>query len=88
MILLFEPDFNQHNKKIGRDMMYTAEELQLLADEQFGSRKGLVAINHGLNKMLTCDILCQLKLAFGLCANDAKSCYDCIVHAFTRIAME
>ena len=56
MILLFEPDFNQHNKKIGRDMMYTAEELQVLADEQFGSQKGLVAIDHGLNKMLTCDI--------------------------------
>ena len=59
-----------------------------MADEQFGSQKGLVAIDHGLNKMLTCDISWQLKLAFGLCTNDAKSCYDHIVHAFTRIAME
>ena len=88
IILLFEPDFNQHNKKIGKDMMYMAEQFQVLADEQFGSRKCLVAIDHGLNKMLTCNISCQLKQPFALCTNDAKSCYDCIIHSFARIAME
>jgi hypothetical protein len=30
-ILLYEADFNQNNKKLGRDMMYTAEDLRAIA---------------------------------------------------------
>ena len=55
-ILLYEPDFNQNNKKLGRDMMYNAEQLKTLAVEQFGSRKALSAVDHALNKVLTFDI--------------------------------
>jgi hypothetical protein len=32
-------------------------------------------------------LLQQLRLAGALCANDAKSCYDCIVHNITILAM-
>ena len=43
-ILLHEANFNQNNKKLGRDMMYTAEQLQMVAKEQYGSRKHKAAI--------------------------------------------
>jgi len=37
IILLFEADFNSNNKWIGRAVMRRAEELSLLAPEQYGS---------------------------------------------------
>jgi hypothetical protein len=43
-ILLYEANFNQNNKKLGRDMMYTAEQLQVVAKGQYGSRKNKAAI--------------------------------------------
>ena len=55
-ILLFEADFNQNNKRLSRTMMYQAEDLQLLANEQFGSRKQHSAIDHCLNKVLMFDL--------------------------------
>ena len=56
-ILLYEADFNQNNKKIGREMMYTAEDLQAIAQEQAGSRKDHTAIDPSLNKRLTYNII-------------------------------
>ena len=38
-ILLLEADFNHLNKKMGRDLMYHAENHHMIAPEQFGSRK-------------------------------------------------
>lgn len=87
-ILLFEADFNHNNKKIGREMMYTAESLAAIAPEQYGSRKKLSAIDHCLNKRLTFDLARQKRRPLGLCANDAKSCYDRIVHSIASIAMQ
>ena len=87
-ILLYEADFNQNNKKFGREMMYTAEDLQAIAPEQFGSRAGLTAIDHSLNKRLTYDIIRQKKRPSAVCLNDAKSCYDRIVHSVASLAMQ
>ena len=42
-ILLYKADFNQNNKKLGREMMYTAEDLKVIAKEQFGSRSANLA---------------------------------------------
>ena len=72
MILLFEADANQNFKKVGRDMMYQAEDLDALAQEQFGSRKMLSSIDQSLNKRLTFNLM----KPGALCSNDAKSCYD------------
>ena len=87
-ILLYKADFNQNNKKIGREMMYYAEDLQLIAKEQYGSRKSLSAVDHSLNKTLTYDLIRQLKKPGALCSNNAKSCYDCIVHLLASLAMQ
>ena len=86
-ILLFEADFNQNNKLLGRDMMNHAEQHSCLAPEQYGSRKTLTAIEHALNKRLTFDLLRQQRLPAAWCANDAKSCYDRIVHSVASLCM-
>lgn len=87
-ILLYEPDFNMNNKKLGRDMMRFAEQHQLLAPEQYGSRKSKEAADHGLNKLLTFDIIRQRRYPAAVASNDAKSCYDRIVHSVATLCME
>jgi hypothetical protein len=86
-ILLYEADFNHNNKKLGRDTMYTAEMLKVIAKEQYGSRKHKSAIDHCLNKRFTFDLSRQLRRAAALCSNDAKSCYDRIVHAIACLSL-
>jgi len=44
IILLFEADFNQLNKFIGKEMMNQAKEQGLVAGEQYGSQHGKSAI--------------------------------------------
>jgi hypothetical protein len=87
-ILLYEPDFNHNNKRLGRDAMYYAEDLKLLAKEQYGSRKHHSAADQGLNKELTTDLLRQKKQPGALNSNDAKACYDRMVHSVTSICLQ
>ncbi len=76
IILLFEADFNANNKWLGRAIMFNAETLDLLADEQYGSCRQKAAVLQCLNKGLFYDLLQQWKKPVVLCLNDAKSCYD------------
>jgi len=61
--------------------------MDALAVEQYGSRAGLVAIFQSLNMQLFLDVVCQTKLPAAICSNDAKSCYDHIVHGFAALAI-
>ena len=87
-ILLYECDFNHNNKLMGCAMMRFAEANNLLAPEQYGSRKGHSTIYQCLNKVLTFDLLRQTRRPGGLCSNDAKSCYDRIGHSSAGLAMQ
>jgi endonuclease/exonuclease/phosphatase family metal-dependent hydrolase len=87
-ILLFEADFNFNNKRIGRSLMWKAEDEQWLAPEQYGSRKHYSAIDHCLNKRLSFDILRQYKQSGAICVNDMKGCYDRIVHSVASLCMQ
>jgi len=80
IILLFEADFNQLNKFIGKEMMQQVEENSLVAGEQYGSRHRKSAITQSLNKRLAFDLIWQFKRAVIVCSNNAKSCYDRIIH--------
>ena len=86
-ITLMNSEFNINNKKLGRDMMQHAEQHHLLAPEQYGGRKHHRSIIAALNKRLTMDLLRLRHQTGALCSNDAKSCYDHIVHSFASIAM-
>jgi hypothetical protein len=86
-IQLMHAEFNMNNKKLGRDVMSFAELCKALAAEQFGSRKNHQSILAVLNKRLTNDLLRQCRLAGVLCANDAKACYDRIVHSIAILSL-
>jgi hypothetical protein len=79
-ILLYEANFNQNNKRLGREMLHQAEEANAVAVEQYGSQKNMSATDQSLNKTLTFDIWRQMRQRGALCSNDAKACYDRIAH--------
>ena len=87
-ILVYEAEFNMINKIIGRESMKNAERLNGVAWEQYGCRKEHSAVNQGLNKTLTCDICRQRKQPFAICSNDAKSCFDRIVHSIASLSLQ
>ena len=53
---LTDADFNFNNKVLRRAIQH-AEEINDIAQEQYGSRKGKSAIDQALNKRLTYDIM-------------------------------
>lgn len=87
-IVLFPVDCNYAFKHIGREMMCIAEYTKTLAPEQYGSRKDHKTMDLAINKVLTYNLLRQLKRTGALCSNDAKSCYDLIGHAQASLAMQ
>jgi len=87
-ITLMNSAFNANNKLIGKRMMEAAEKAGALAPEQYGSRKQMNSIAAALNKRLTFDLARQTHTPTVLCSNDAKSCYDRVVHNFAILAMQ
>jgi hypothetical protein len=87
IIVLFHAMFNMNNKRIGRDMIENAEKLHQIPWEAYGSRKRHRSIECAVNKVLTTDIARQEHRSMALCSNDAKSCYDRILHAVASICM-
>ena len=87
-ILLYEADFNQNNKRYGRQIINLAEKYNALAVEQFGSRKHRSAIDQSLNKANTYDLWRQQRTPGALCSNDAKTCYDRIIHSFASLCLQ
>ena len=61
-IQLMPAAFNMNNKKTGREVMALAEKLNLLPDEQAGSRKGHRSNLTALNKVLTNDLIRSRRL--------------------------
>jgi hypothetical protein len=87
-IVLFQADCNYAFKYIGREMMHNAEKHGLIAKEQYGSRKNHCSSDHALNKVLSNDLLRQLKQSGAICSNDAKTCYDLIGHTPASLSMQ
>jgi len=79
IIMLFEADFNHNNKWLGRVTIQLAEAKNLLAPEQYGSRKNKVVGTQCLNKRLFYDLHHFSRQPAALCSNNAKSCYDRIL---------
>jgi hypothetical protein len=87
IIVLFHALFNMNNKRIGRDMIANAERLNQIPWEVYGSRKRHRAIECAANKVFTTDIARQEHRSMALCSNDAKSCFDRILHSIATICM-
>ena len=80
-------EFNTNNKKFGRDIIWQAEENKYLPEEITGSRKHKRAILTVLNKVLVAHIWRMKRSPASICSNDAKSCYDRIIHWVAILAM-
>jgi hypothetical protein len=87
-IVLFQGDFNYLNNYIGCHIMKDREANEQLTWEQYGSREGKKAIDHSLNKVFSFDLIRKARVDAAMCSNDAKSCYDRIVHAIASILMQ
>jgi hypothetical protein len=87
-IVLFQGDFNYLNNYIGRHMMKDGETYEQLAWEQYGSREGKNAIDQALNKVLYFDLIRQALMDAAMCFNDAKSCYESMLHSIASIPMQ
>ena len=87
IIVLFHAMFNMNNKRVGREMVANAERLQQIPWEVYGGRKRHRAIECATNKVLTMDIARLEHRTSAICSNDAKSCYDRILHAIASICM-
>ena len=70
-----------------RNLHFKEERNNLLAKEQYGSRKNKSAVDHALNKRLVLDIIRQQKIPSIYIANDAKSCYDRIIMMVAYLTM-
>jgi hypothetical protein len=69
-------------------MTKDGEAYEHLAWEQYGSREGKNAIEQALNKVLSFDLIRQARIDADMFSNDAKSCYDKIVHSIASIIMQ
>jgi len=58
IILLFEGDFNNNNKWLGQAVMFHAKDHNLMAPEQYGSRKEKSPAIQCLNKQLLYNYVC------------------------------
>ncbi len=79
IIMLFKANFNHNNKWLGRATMKVAEKHNMIAPEQYSSRKLTSAGMQCLNKCLFYDLHRYFRTPAALCSNDTKSCYDQIV---------
>ena len=61
-IALLEADFNFNNKILGRTTLKHAEDNELIAKEQYGSRPGKCSIDHAIHKRITYDIIRQARI--------------------------
>ncbi|CAJ1938660.1 unnamed protein product, partial [Cylindrotheca closterium] len=86
-IQLMNSESQANYKKLGRLAMAYGKEHHLLADGQCGSRKHHQAIDLALSKRLVWDLLILHRRSAGWISNDAKSCFDRVVHWVAVLAM-
>jgi hypothetical protein len=86
-VQLFAAEFNITNKIIGKRVLAHAEVCNEVADEQHGSRKNHQARLLILNKVLVGDWLILRKQAGAYDMNDAKGCFDRIVHTVAILVL-
>ena len=86
-IVLLEGDYNMNNKTMSRTLMRKAEADGTFAPEQYGSRNRHSAPSVSLNNRLTDDIMRQTRRGGAYVSNDAKSCYDRIVHSVLSLSL-
>ena len=86
-VLLLEANQNMQHKKMSRDVMWQAEKDGTLSPENYGGRKKHRAIEVVLNQQLVNDSLRLTRKSAGIISNDAKGCFDRIVHMVAHMCL-
>ena len=68
--------------------MRQIEELNLIPDDQDGSRKHRRSVLTALNKVIVTDISRQMRLPLTITSNDSQACYDRIVLWIASLALQ
>ena len=86
-VVMLEPDFNMNNKKIGKDAMWNGTRCGIVSRENYGGKKHARAPEVILNQVLVCDKMRADHRPAIIISNDAKGCFDRIVHSVLKICM-
>ena len=88
-IVLVEGDHQLNSKRLGKIAMRHSDckERKWIASEQYGCRKHHRAIEVVLNARLIDDLLRMFRRPAIICSNDAKSCFDRIIHSVFAICL-
>ena len=86
-IQLMNSEYQANTKKLGRTAMYNAEMNQLIPSGQCGSRARHQAIDLAWSKRMVWDLLILQRRSAGWISNDAKSCFDRVVHWIAILAL-
>ena len=87
-ILLMEADFNGVNKTVyGIRMLKQARRNNLMPKEVF-SEHNKMADDGTLTKVITYDIIRQMRRSAGVASVDADNCYDRIAHAIASLVFQ
>jgi hypothetical protein len=87
-INLIEVNFNYNNKVLAWKLLRCIEENGLLPKEQYSSRHGHKAISQAVNKKLLYNASHLEQKPLALYSNDAKLCYDRIIHSVASLVMQ
>jgi hypothetical protein len=87
IIVLFHSSFNMMNKRVARKATKQAMTTHVIPSEVY-AKPGHRAVDCGLNKVLTTDISRQKLLSMAICSNEARQCYDHIVHSIANICLQ
>ena len=82
-----DAEFNMMNKHVGRRTLAHAEKAEAVAPDQYGSRKHHNSKELVLDKVLLNDIVRQKRIAIALGMNDARGCYDRILHSIAILVL-
>ena len=83
---ILDTEFNQSNKRIGRDGMNNAIKLNLIAKEQFAI-KNCAASEQIVSKRCVIDHSQFKRCTLGLNSSDLAGCYDRIIHTAAALAL-
>lgn len=72
---------------MGKAMMQLAEKYKLIPEEQYGGRQEKSAVHQVMNLRLLSDYQRARHAPYAVCANDAKSCFDRMVHSVATLCM-
>ena len=86
-ILLLEADFNMNNKALGINIMRVGKRHCMFSRDNYGGWHGHCALEVGLNACLTQDSVQGQRRWLIVVSNDAKGCYNRIVHTILQLAL-